>query len=280
MFVIAAIVLVALVLGSIFDIRTREVPDWLNYSLIFIGLGVRAIYSAVESDWMFLAYGLVGLAAFVIVALAMFYTGVWGGGDSKLLMGIGALIGMEFSTDSFLLVFLVNLFAAGAVYGFFWVLMMAFKHRKKLFEECRKLLAQKANRIVRCVLIALLFISMLSTLLVREIGLKIIILALAIIFFMTYYLWVFVKSVENISMLKFIQPNKLTEGDWIAKDIVVKGKTICGPKDLGISKEQIAQLIKLKVKNVLVKEGVPFVPSFLLGFIASLLWGAWWLRFF
>ncbi|MBW2966860.1 hypothetical protein KY362_00070, partial [Candidatus Woesearchaeota archaeon] len=93
----------------------------------------------------------------------------------------------------------------------------------------------------------------------------------------TLYLWLAVKSVENISFYKHVDPRKLTEGDWIAKDIIINRKRICGPKDLGISREQIATLAKLKkkgkVKKVLVKNGFPFVPSFLLAFIATYLWG-------
>ena len=72
---------------------------------------------------------------------------------------------------------------------------------------------------------------------------------------------------------ELIPVKKLTEGDWIAKDVVVKGKKICGPKDLGISRKQISRLSKLNIKKVLVKYGMPFVPSFLLAFIITLLWG-------
>ena len=47
-------------------------------------------------------------------------------------------------------------------------------------------------------------------------------------------------------------------------------KVICSPKDLGISKAQIAELKKLKIKSVVVKEGIPFVPSFLLSFLVTM----------
>jgi hypothetical protein len=85
-------------------------------------------------------------------------------------------------------------------------------------------------------------------------------------------------------MYKFIVPEKLTEGDWIAKDVVVDKKKIVGPKDLGIEKHQIKQLIELKKKGkiskVKVKYGIPFVPSFLVAFILSLVLGSWWLILF
>jgi len=78
-------------------------------------------------------------------------------------------------------------------------------------------------------------------------------------------------------MLKKVDVGKLTEGDWIVKDVKVDGKRICGPKDLGISKKQIRQLLRFrargKIRKVLIKEGMPFVPSFLMGFIVTLFFG-------
>jgi prepilin signal peptidase PulO-like enzyme (type II secretory pathway) len=48
---------------------------------------------------------------------------------------------------------------------------------------------------------------------------------------------------------------------------------------LGIEKKQIEQLIRLKKKGkidtIRIKEGIPFVPGFLLAFIAALVWGNW-----
>ena len=74
-------------------------------------------------------------------------------------------------------------------------------------------------------------------------------------------------------MYKYISVDKLTEGDWVAEDIIVKGKLICSKKDLELTKEQISKLRKLKIKNVFVKEGIPFVPSFLIGLLITLIWG-------
>ncbi|MBI2142083.1 hypothetical protein HYU15_01165 [Candidatus Woesearchaeota archaeon] len=78
-------------------------------------------------------------------------------------------------------------------------------------------------------------------------------------------------------MLKYVGPEKLTEGDWIAKDVYVNRKYVCGPKDLGIEKSQIRKLMKYKlqgkIRKVLIKEGIPFVPSFLIAFLLSVKFG-------
>ncbi len=80
-------------------------------------------------------------------------------------------------------------------------------------------------------------------------------------------------------MVKTIPISQLTEGDWIYKDIFIgsgkKKKYITGPKDLGISKEQISLLKKYssqgKIKNIIIKEGIPFVPAFLFAYIATII---------
>ena len=78
-------------------------------------------------------------------------------------------------------------------------------------------------------------------------------------------------------MHKLVDPEKLTEGDWIVNDVKVDGKYICGPKDLGIEMQQIKKLIALKkrgkIRKVLMKEGIPFVPSFLLAFAVTIFLG-------
>jgi len=107
--------------------------------------------------------------------------------------------------------------------------------------------------------------------------LKIILFYAAFVSILTLYLWVAVKSVENSCMLKYVKPMQLTEGDWIAKDIKIGGKYITGPKDLGIEKKNIRKLVEFykkgKIKKVLIKEGIPFVPSFLAGWLMTVFFG-------
>lgn len=72
-------------------------------------------------------------------------------------------------------------------------------------------------------------------------------------------------------MYRLIPVSKLTEGDWIAKNVYLNKKLITGPKDRGITKKQITLLKKSKVKQVLIREGIPFVPVFLISTLISLL---------
>jgi hypothetical protein len=80
-------------------------------------------------------------------------------------------------------------------------------------------------------------------------------------------------------MVKKYPVSRLTDGDWIAKEVYVGSgksrKLVCGPGDLGITFEKIALLKRHNVKTVMVKEGIPFVPSFLIAFIMTYYLGNW-----
>lgn len=269
--ILLILALIGLVIGTYTDFKTREVPDWLSYSLIVSGLGLRLLYSSITFEWMFFVYGLIGFGIFFGLAWLMFYSGQWGGGDSKVLMGIGALVGFEPTPFSFFIGFFINLLLIGAIYGLVWSVVLAIKHKKRFLKEFRSQLAKL--RKVKISLFYLVIFILLIAFLVNDKTLKLLTLIFAIFFYLSYYIFVFVKSVENSSMYKLYKISKLTEGDWIANIVKHKGKYICGPKDLGITKKHIALLKKYRITKVLVKEGIPFIPSFLIAFILTYFFG-------
>ncbi len=265
-----------LIIGTYTDFKTREVPDIVNYSLISIGIGIHLIYSIITGNWLVFLSGLSGFLVALAIAFVMFYGGQWGGGDSKMMMALGSLIGLDFKIDSFFVSLLLNIFLIGAVYGLIYGAVLAFAHRNDFLIWFKKIASRKRNvQIKKIALLASLIIFIVSFLFDRFVQSLLISLILILLF--SIYLFIFTKSVEKCCMYKFVKPERLTEGDWIARNIFVGKKYICGPKDLGISKEQIASLIKLKrqgkIKDVLVKEGIPFVPSFLIAFLFTYFFG-------
>jgi len=94
-------------------------------------------------------------------------------------------------------------------------------------------------------------------------------IAVVAMIFIIFYVWLFVKIVEESCLIKNIPTSKLTEGDWILKDEYKGKRYLAGPKDLGVSKEQIILLRRYK-KTVTIKEGIPFIPAFLMAFIILL----------
>lgn len=271
-----------LFVGSFSDLKTREVPDWVSYSMIFGGLGLRLIFSLANFEWMIFFEGLIGFIVFVVLAYLIYYFGQWGGGDAKLLMGLGAVIGLNlnFSAMPKLAVFLINLALISTVYGIGWLVVLAASNKKKFLDEFKK--QQKQVRILSFVFLAAAVFLFLSSFFVPGIW-KGAVLVLGIIPVGSLYIWVLTSVIEKISFFKRVSPEDLTEGDWIAKDVMVQGEKICGPRDLGISEEQISKLIELKKKGkihkILIKEGIPFVPSFLFAFIVTIAWGSWWMGF-
>lgn len=281
-----ALSFIALLAGSITDLKTREVPDWLNYGLVISGIGVNLLLSIIYSNLFFIVNSIAGLLVFFIIAYVMFYAGQWGGGDSKMLMGLGSMIGIDvqFKASQFLLGFFANALFIGAIYGLLWSILLIFKNKKKFLKELSKILTNKpvlkAKKII-LIAMALMFVVLF---IVKMLYVKVLILSIAFLALTSFYLWIFVKAVEKSSMYRLVEPSKLTEGDWIVKDVIVDKEHICGPKDLGIEKSQIRRLIKLyrqgKVKKILIKEGIPFVPSFLISFIITFILGnplAWFI---
>lgn len=269
-----AIALLGIAIGSYTDIKTLEVPDWINYFLISVGLGGNLIYTLIENNPTYIINSVLGLIFALIIGFAMYFAGQWGGGDSKMLFGIGALIGVSYPFElDFFFVFLINVVFAGAFYGILWIIVKGIMNRKKLPVKINKYMKQYSKtRIISSIFILLILIGLFFVNL--ESYLKIVLAIFMVSLYIINYLFVLVKAVEEVAMVKYIEPEKLTEGDWIPENIYVGKKLIAGPKDLGIKKEQIALLLKYKkqgkIDKVKVKYGMPFVPSFFIAFVMTL----------
>ena len=60
--------LLILLIGSYTDIKTREVPDWVNFGLIGIGFGVNAIFSIIYWKIDFILGSIIGF----VILFALF----------------------------------------------------------------------------------------------------------------------------------------------------------------------------------------------------------------
>ncbi len=271
---------IALLIGSLTDLKTREVPDWVNYGLVLSGLGLNLLFTAIYSDPSFIINSIIGLAIFFGFAYLMFYTGQWGGGDSKMLMGLGAMIGVDvsFKQPQFLAGFLINALFIGAIYGLLWSIGLVIKNRKQFWKEAKKRLSEKSILKIKKIMLVFVLVLIALALLIKPYQWKILFLSVAFLFLTTFYLWIFARAVEKSSMYRLVEPMKLTEGDWIVKDVYVGKEYITGPKDLGIEKKQIRKLVeyykKGKIKKILIKEGIPFVPSFFIAFVVTWIFGS------
>ncbi len=265
--------LIGLILATLNDIKYKEVPDFLSYSLITIGLSLRLMYSLTYKQYSYFLYALLyGLIFFGIGSL-MYYTKQWGGGDTKLLTALSVLFATKPYYISqikipFFILLLTNILLIGFIYSLIYSIILAIKNRYKFIEEYH-LLSQKYKKfkIIALILALLVLIFMF---IINNNNLKLIIISLSFVIIFYIYLFIFLKSVEKVSMFKLISISKLREGDWIANSEIRSQFKI--PK-IGIEKKQINLIKKSKLTRILIKDGIPFVPPFLLGTIITLLSG-------
>ncbi len=270
-----------LIIALVEDIRKREVPDWISYSLIFIGLGLIGLYSLIFKDYSYILKSLIALVIFLMVGNLMYYTKIWGGGDTKLLIGISVIF-VEypkillnyFNPDLptyFILVLWTNILIFGAIYGLVLSILFTFKNFIRFKEEL-KIVNSKVLKMKLISLVAGL-ILFLAYFLINDLPTKTMIFITMITVLLIPYLMIFVKAVENSAMIKKIKVKDLTEGDWVIEDITIKNKLVYSKKSPGIDKNQIQKLKESDIKEVMVKEGIPFVPAFVIAIIISLIYG-------
>lgn len=252
--------LVWIVFATVQDIRTREVANWLNFSLIVFALGFRFFYSLFQSDFGFFYQGLIGLGIFFVLGNALYYGRIFAGGDAKLMIALGAVLPFSeiFKTNlkifiGFFFIFLI----VGALYGLVASVYLGLRNFKELKKEFSKRLKTKRK---------LFYPVMILGLVLMGVGfVESLFFYLGTIVFVLPYFYLYAKAVEEVCMVRKVKIKDLTEGDWLYKDLKVGNKVVKASWD-GLSKKDV-ELIKKKYKEVKVKYGVQFVPVFLISFL-------------
>lgn len=237
------------------DLKTREVANWLNYSLIAIGLIGKAILSVSQENWKIFAFAVIGFAFYYGIANLFYYTRVFAGGDAKLLMGIGVILPYDswLNLGIYGIGFIILLFLIGAGYTLVYSVFLVRHNKNKFFKEFAGQL--KKNKIfigiIWSIVILILLITKLDSLLFIALG----------ILFILPGIYCYLKAVEKTCLIVSMAPAGLQEGDWLLRDIKLKGKTIKASVH-GLNKSEI-NLLKKQKKKILIKQGIPFMPAFL-----------------
>ena len=397
--IIHLIALTALSIASITDLKKREVPDLINYSLIVLGLIIGLMTSIIQISFWPLTSSILGLILGYIIGALMFYTGQWGGGDAKMLMGLGALLGfdiysiienglIEIGNSIFINIF-ISIFIAGIIYGIGFLIVLAIKNKKEFLKILRKKLRNERTHKIRLTITTISFAGILSSLLIQEMNYKIFLMMVSVSIYLIFYLILSIQIIEKNILVVAMPITELTPGEWPSKNlfftineqspvksikqkvalfyekgtnhntkkkttyvnkktkevitnivrkiyskkyvlnkylwifnykknkkeyselhkkiifalhleseskfnsyikknnleelktildkenIFFKKRYIAGPKDLGLNNEQISIIKRKKLKTLLVKKGIPFIPAFLLGYILVLLLTHW-----
>ncbi len=250
-----------LLVASIQDLRKREIANWVSFSLIIFALGFRFFYSLFSGeDFGFFYQGLIALGIFFVFSNLLYFGRMFAGGDSKLFVAIGPVLAFypDFSGNlnvffTFILLFLFS----GALYGLFSTGYLAIRNYKKFRKEFSKQFNKNKTLVFSVLILAIVMIvfSFVESSL----------LFFAVLVFLVPYLFLAAKSVDESCMVKKISPNKLTEGDWLYRDVKIGSKKINATWN-GLNKKDI-ELLRKKNKDVYIREGIPYVPVFFISFI-------------
>jgi len=268
MIFLIVLALIWIIFATVQDLKKKEIANWLNFSLVIFALGFRFFYSLFSGtsagfQGNFFYQGLIGLAIFFVLGNVLYYGKMFAGGDAKLMIALGPILGFSESLFTNIKIFVIFLFLflfLGSIYGLIISLVFGLKNFKAFKKEFLKILNKSRWIIYSISIIGLFF--MVS-------GFKnILFFIMGIIIFIFPLLFVYAKAVDESCMIKKVKSKELQEGDWLYKDLKI-GKRIIKANWDGLNKEDIRD-IKKKYKMILIRQGVPFTPVFLVSFLAVL----------
>jgi len=262
----------SLAIATVVDIKIREVPDTVSYGTIFLAIVIATFNALAQSSFAPIFTMFLGATLCFAIGGVMFYAGQWGGGDFKLIIGLGALFG----ATPFLYAFLILTVFAGAFYGIFYGTFLAIRRRKEFHKSFIEITRKKQVKLTRFIFQIVVVCALLAAFfLIEDIFLRIFIVTISAGSYLVFYAWIFSRALESCMIVK-TAVTKLVEGDWIVGQVFAEKKVLkkskgskedWAPAAYGVTKAQIEELSKANVDHVMVKEGIPFVPSFTLAYI-------------
>ena len=262
---LVVLALIYLVIASLSDLKKREVANWLCFSLLAFGLAYRGFFALLNKDLSFFLFGLEGLAFCFVLAFGFYYGRVFAGGDTKLLIALGPFItiaGSYMQNLYLLIAFVFLLMVGGSVYGIFYSLIISFTCRNFWSKFIKRW--KKSSKLFYTYLAASLFFLVLSIIVYFYLDSSVFFL-FPVLFFLFPLLYVYAKTIEEECFTRNVSWKDVTIGDWLVEKVRI-GRKMIYPYWEGLSEEEV-KLIRKGKKNVRIKYGIPFIPSFLIGFI-------------
>ena len=261
-----SLAIIWMIFGAVADLKYHIVPNWLNFSLIIFALGARFFYSLFSGDFNFFYQGLIGLGIFLIIGNALYYGRMFSGGDAKLMIALGTILPTsEFFSDNLehFAMFLILFLFTGAIYGFGSIIFFSVKNFSNFKKQFLKQIKKEKSKTLLAIIFGTFFLIL---------GLfEMTFFYFGMLIFLFPYLYFYAKAVDESCMVKIIGTRNLTEGDWLCNNLKIGKKTIKSKWE-GLSKEEI-KMIRKKFRNVKIRDGVPFEPTFLIAFLIH----AWFL---
>ncbi|MFP4116978.1 MAG: prepilin peptidase [Candidatus Aenigmatarchaeota archaeon] len=209
-------------LAGAYDLKTTEIPDEISLGMVASGLLINLSWSLAEWNPTYIFQSAAVGSIFFTFGLLMYLGGQWGGGDAKVLTGIGTLVPTlpAFSPAVKLLpfsaTFVVNLFMIGAVYMTIYALVFA-ATRGGVVEDFKQRVVSDKRRIF-----VLSSLPLIPALIYSTINIDIYLiyfLALIPLFLGFTLLLRFLKSVEETGFEKIVEVEELQVGDMLAEEV-------------------------------------------------------------
>jgi len=207
--------LFSLITSSITDIKKREVPDYISFSTIFFSIISSAIYSiTINSFEPLFICAICAVIGFLIGAF-MYYTGQWGGGDAKLIIGLTCLFSQPLIFSSYqikwfyLIIFFYGLIIFfGSIYTLTYILISTITNNKKFIKNIKIFYKKNWKKIKYTTILTLISV-------ILAITKNYLFSTITFFLFSLIHLYFIVKITEKTNFYKQKQVNQLVEGDWV-----------------------------------------------------------------
>lgn len=248
---------VMLLLGSITDIRSREVPYKISIGGMLVAFCLAVFLSFKTNSILPVFSCLLGGVVLAIPAFIMYFTGQWGGGDTLVACALGLFVGYNRN----LLYFGIVLLFASAISGMLFAIYKIITMPKRFLKNYA--VVSKQYRVVKLVFFGIVLV--LNLVLVPVFYALIAWFCIVIV----VQSCLIVLSVQNSCLDKLISAKMVSEGDWLVKPVKV-GKLIIPPRKTGLSQKEVDLIKSSGIKTVLVKDGLPFIPVMFIAFIIAM----------
>lgn len=273
----------ALFLASAQDMRSGEISDKVSYSYI-IAVHILAAAAAINAWDVMLFLKTVGFSlAYFILAYIFFLLGQWGGGDVKLMAGIGATLGLttllgypypqgQFTTLQVhpAIAYLINLSIISAPYAIAYTMVVGAQNPRCVSEFLKRLSHRRTG-----MYLILSLVPAVASQCLGQYHLSLVYCIIPLFYIATVYM----KAVEKTALTKTIAVADLSDWDILSQDLYVDGKRIAKRANIeGVTPEQVQAIKKLAKKDKIPKDidirwGIKYVPALFLGLIITLYLG-------
>ncbi len=188
----------------------------------------------------------------------MYRFGQWGGGDVKLMTGLGIIFtSLSLSSNLSFINLFINILLFGGIYGLIATLIYGLVKFKRLRRELK---------FYDIPIIVMAFLFIIFSFVYFKFPYNLFISFIIFLLFAIRYLYLVMDKLMYIE----VSTNKLMEGDWLMEDVIKDGKVIVSKRNIGLTKDDIEKLKKEKIEHVMVKIGLPFVPGILVGLLITI----------